>query len=66
MEQEYTGFNDVKNNQLYFNSIVRSRIGLFYVIKRDERLGYVIIDMFSGTIEKLTPETARDLYCLSN
>jgi len=64
MEQEYTGINDRFTNRIYVGSIVRSSRNKFYMIKRDPHLQFVLIDLYSRMIEKLSPEISQSLIVL--
>lgn len=66
MELEYTKLDDKYGNPLYLGSIVTNRKGGIFIIQHDVILGYVLFEVFDRTIEKLFPETARQLFKVSD
>lgn len=52
--QEYTGLTDSQNNPIMLRSVVNGVCGAVYIVLHDRELGYVIYDIYTKTIEKLT------------
>lgn len=61
MELETTHLQDKTGAVIYVASLLYSAQGRYYIVMTDPVLIYVIVDIYSKTVEKLTPEIAATL-----
>lgn len=57
----YTGFSDGKKKKLYLGSLVKGPTGEIYLVKSDDTFTYVLYNVSTSTIEKLTDPVSRAL-----
>lgn len=61
LEREYIGMKDVYDYPIYMSTLLHSALGRYFMVVKDEDLGYTLFDVFNRTTERLTPEIAKML-----